>query len=71
MEGAGMRISQIFVQGGGYGDGDHSCDCGCDNNRGGPYRRSGYFHSSCGDYYTYNDGIGYNPRPRGGLLGLL
>ena len=71
-----MRISQIFVQGGGFGYGDHgyggSCGCGCDDgDHHGPYRRTGYFYRRCGGgFYCYNDGCGYKPRPRGGLLGL-
>jgi hypothetical protein len=71
-EGAGMRISQVFVQGGGYGYAD-GYGCGCDDwDHNGAYRPTGYFYRRGKDgYYCYNDGCGYNPRPHGGLLGLL
>jgi hypothetical protein len=70
IEGAGMRIAQIFAQDGGYGDG---FDCGCNDWGGdGPYRPTGYFYRRYdGGFYCYNDGCGYNPRPHyGNFLGL-
>jgi hypothetical protein len=64
-----MRVSQVFVQGGGYGD---DWNCGCDDwDHNGAYRRTGYHYRRDGDFYCYNDGCGYHPRPHGGLLGLL
>lgn len=64
-----MRIAEIFAQGGGHGHGN-DCDCFewyCD----GAYRRTGYYYRRYGNYYCYNDGCGYNPRPHyGDLLGL-
>lgn len=67
-----MKIAQIFAQGGGSGY-DYDFDCGCDGWGGhGPYRPTGYFYRRYDHgYYCYNDGCGYNPRPRyGNLLGL-